>query len=132
MTSSTDKDERTKVEPQVRYDRSRSSAFDLLKLLVSLATGGVGVFFAVLTQKLDPALREPERDVAVVGLVTMVLAVLAGLLGWGADARYYERWAQSLQHEASAGRLWRARRTANVARRVLLASAAVLFWSGRF
>ncbi len=34
------------------------------------------------------------------GLGLMAAAVLTGVFGWGAEARFYERWARSLQKES--------------------------------
>ena len=64
MTNHADQgDDRVKLDPQLLFDRSRQSAFDLLKLLVTLATAGVAGYFATLTRYLDPRLASGERNV---------------------------------------------------------------------
>jgi hypothetical protein len=90
-----------RIDPQRFYDRSRTSGFELLKTLVSLSTAVVGAFFFALTRKVEPPLSGGEFGCLVCALVLMVLAVFAGLLGWGADAKYYDYWADSLNENKS-------------------------------
>ncbi|HEV2146006.1 MAG TPA: hypothetical protein VGR37_01170 [Longimicrobiaceae bacterium] len=123
-------DDRVRLDLQLLYDRSRTSAFDLLKLLVTLATAGVGTYFFTLTGKLEPAITPGERTTALLALILLGAAAFAGLLAWGADARFYERWAQSLQKEDGKGLRWRSRNRANMVRRYLLGLAILLFVAG--
>jgi hypothetical protein len=122
--------QRTKVGAQLLFDRSRDSAFNLLKLLVALSTAGVAGYFATLTRISDPKLTESERNVALVALSCMVASVFAGLIGWGFDARFYERWAQHEQKEETPGRLWRAREWAGDVRRYSIVASTVFFVVG--
>jgi len=123
-------DDRVELDPQLLFDRSRASGFDLLKLLVTLATAAAAGYFATLTRTLDPKLKPDEREVALIALSCMVAAVFAGLLGWMFDARYYERWAQSLQKEQTKGSLWKARNTANGVRRFSIGFSVFFFVLG--
>ena len=123
-------DKRVRLEPQLLLDRSRASGFDLLKLLVTQATAGVAGYFATLTQVLNPPLQSDEIELALIALSCMVAAVFAGLLGWTFDARYYERWAQSLQKELAKGPLWKARQTSNRIRFLGVGFSAIFFIFG--
>jgi len=123
-------DDRVSLEPQLLFDRSRASGFDLLRLLVTLGTAGVAGYFATLTQVLNPLLTSGERELALIALSCMVAAVFAGLLGWTFDARYYERWAQSLQKEKTKGSFWKARHTSNRIRFLGIGLSAIFFILG--
>lgn len=83
--------------PQILHDRARVSTEELVRLLLTLSTAGVGVFFIALTGKSDPPLT-PRQEVAVlVALVAMAAATLFGMLSWFADGRRNYLWATALQ-----------------------------------
>ncbi|MGQ0598199.1 hypothetical protein [Aquabacterium sp.] len=83
--------------PQILHDRARVSTEELVRLLLTLSTAGVGVFFIALTGKSDPPLT-PRQEVAVlVALVAMAAATLCGMLSWFADGRRNYLWATALQ-----------------------------------
>lgn len=90
-------DERGQGFPQILHDRARVSTEELVRLLLTLSTAGVGVFFMALTGKSDPPLT-PRQEVAVlVALVAMSAATLCGMLSWFADGRRNYLWATALQ-----------------------------------
>lgn len=90
-------DERGQGFPQILHDRARVSTEELVRLLLTLSTAGVGVFFMALTGKTDPPLT-PRQEVAVlVALVAMSAATLCGMLSWFADGRRNYLWATALQ-----------------------------------
>lgn len=83
--------------PQILHDRARVSTEELVRLLLTLSTAAVGVFFIALTGKSDPPLT-PRQEVAVlVALVAMASATLCGMLSWFADGRRNYLWATALQ-----------------------------------
>jgi hypothetical protein len=119
------------ADPQRLYDRSRASGFDLLKTLVSLSTAAVGAFFLALTRRIEPPLSPNEFCFLLGALIFMVLAVFTGLIGWGADAKYYDYWANSLdnQRSNSANATSKAERF-NAVRRFSIIAMASLFTLG--
>jgi len=99
--SITGRAESTCIDPQRFYDRSRASGFELLKTLVSLSTAVVAAFFFALTRDVAPRLLRGEVYALACALGFMVLAVFAGMIGWGVDAKYYDYWADSLNENRS-------------------------------
>ena len=85
--------------PQILHDRSRDAGLRLHILLISLSTGTLGVYFLALTRKTKPPLTLGQQLSALLGLLTMALALGAGLLNLYADCRRYFHWATALQSE---------------------------------
>ena len=87
------------LHPQLFFDRARASVFELLKLLVTLSTAGVAVYFALLTRAPDP---QPQpgavQTIALVALACLAGAAFTGIVGWIFDAYYYDQWAHSLEN----------------------------------
>jgi hypothetical protein len=110
------------------FDRSRQSAFELLKLLVGLSTGAVAGYFAML--RTGSELSGDVRAYALAALLIFAGSTVAGLIGWVFDARFYERWGQSLVKPEESMRDWSARNTASRVRRVALGCAWLLFIAG--
>jgi len=121
-----------KVQPQVLRDRSRASGFDLVKLLISLATGGVATYFIALTERPVPPLSSTERNTVFISILFMVAAVLIGLIGWGLDAAFFRYWAKSLEstNEETAKEHWDKRRKYNRWRLWAMRLLAVFFLLG--
>jgi len=92
-----DEDIRGKGFPQVLHDRARTAAEELHKLLLTLSTGAVGVFFIALTTKIEPSLTELQKACMLGALVLMGVAVAAGIVSWHADAQRNYFWAIALQ-----------------------------------
>lgn len=71
--------------------RSRTTATDLLKTVVSLSTGAIAVIFAMLTDQ-DTVIQPGDQALAILlAVVFFVAAVFAGLCGWLANSqRYYQ------------------------------------------
>jgi hypothetical protein len=127
--------ETTRIDPQRFYDRSRASGFELLKTLVSLSTAIVAAFFFALTRDIAPRLLRDEFYALACALGFMVLAVFAGIIGWGVDAKYYDYWADSLngnRTEESRTASKRKRDLANTIRRYSIIFLAVFFTLGIF
>ena len=83
--------------PQVVHDRCRTAAEELHKLLISLATGALGVYFIVLKSSVVPALTPAQRWVAIGGLFGLSIALACGIAAWFADARRNFYWASAMQ-----------------------------------
>jgi hypothetical protein len=86
-----------KLDPEVFDQKARQSAFELLKLLVTFSTTGVGAYFVMLTSRSESRLTDAQKPWAVPALVFLAFAAFAGIAGWGFDARYYARWAADLR-----------------------------------
>ncbi len=67
------------------HDRARQSAVELHRLLLSLSTGAVAVFFFALTMKVDPPLGLIQKIAVLMSLVAMSLATGAGIRALRAD-----------------------------------------------
>ena len=115
------------VNPADIRNRSRAAGFDLLKTTVSLASGGVGVFFAMMTRD-SQHFDEAEKLVLWITIVFMVIAVWAGLLAWAMDAIFYKRWADVLRNKP--GSSWKARESAKIWRGRLITTLVFSFALG--
>lgn len=125
MTSLENK--RDDVNPADIRNRSRSAGFDLLKTTVSLATGGVGVFFFALIDDYKEV-SGAEKAALIFTIIFMVLSVLAGLSAWAADAAFYKRWADVLRNKP--GSSWEARECTKIWRGRLIALLVICFALG--
>ena len=76
------------------HERSRKAAAEHRKLLTSLATGAIGIYFIALTSKADPALSWPQTLAALVSILSMALAIVAGIFSWHADSQRNYYWAE--------------------------------------
>jgi hypothetical protein len=93
----TREDTRGQGFPQLLHDRARAAGSELYRLLISLAIGGVGLFFLALTGKADPPLSFAQRVVVLFAVLSMAVAALSGIACLYADARRYYFWACALQ-----------------------------------
>jgi hypothetical protein len=96
---------------KILHDRARSAGTEYHRLLIALATGVLAVYFLALTSRIEPALSRYERVLAVIALTLMGLAVLAGLIGWFADAMRNYYWALAIDssERSERQRLYRVR-----------------------
>lgn len=122
---------RDNINPQVMFDRSRQSGFGLLQLLLSLATAVVAVYFVALT---DPA-KAPNRGLefkgVIVSLTSMVCAIIAGVIAWGADAIFYQYWAYALEDwRGRKDHWWRRRNCARQIRKIAIVLLGGFFLAG--
>ena len=123
-------DDNLSVFTQLLYDRSRTSAFDLLKLLVALATGGVAGYFA---QKLNPSICGRALDRADGPRLDGSRSVNWSFRMGSRGAVLRTLGAKSPEGKSkSKGPLWSSRRTANRARRFFFFAAVILFVLGLF
>jgi hypothetical protein len=85
-------------KPDVLDERAREAAVELRKLLTSLATGAIGIFFLSLAGPGSLPLRSQEDRIIVgLSLAFMGLTVAFGILGWHADGRRNYKWARELE-----------------------------------
>jgi hypothetical protein len=122
--------QREALTPERFYDRSRASAFDLLKHLVTLSTAGVAAFFVTVSTTATPPLTGDERHTLTVALCLFVLAVFSGIAGWGADAWFYQCWARHLEGQRDAARAKVLRNWAHGIRKVCIWCLGLLFLLG--
>lgn len=83
--------------PQTIHDRARKAAEELHKLLVSLSTAALAVYFVALTSKVDPPLTYMQQGSVLCGLGFMALALGCGILAWYADMKRNFYWASAMQ-----------------------------------
>jgi len=84
---------------QILHDRARRSAEQLNKLLVSLSTAILAVYFLALTTGIEPELTNWQTIICIAGLVPMGIATVAGILGLLCDAKRNYLRATALQTE---------------------------------
>jgi hypothetical protein len=117
-------DQRGRGFPQILHDRARAAAAELHKLLLSLSTAGVAVYFLALTGKIEPRLTTRQTAAMLVAMLALAIAALSGILCWYADCRRNYFWAVALQSDDKPDRsdlyrqrdrwLWIERLTANL------------------
>jgi hypothetical protein len=83
------------------HDRARSAAVEQRKLLTTLATACLAVFFVTLTGEKARFLTEYQRYTARLALVMMAVSVLFGVLAVFGDARRCYNLARHIQAIAS-------------------------------
>ena len=81
---------------QTLHERARSSSNERRKLLVLLATAGIGVFFIVMTNEINPALSIGQKIVAFLSVIFLASTVISGIIALHADARRNYNWALAL------------------------------------
>jgi hypothetical protein len=69
------------------------------KLLLSLSTGGVAVYFLGLTGKIEPRLTTSQIAAVSIATIGFADAGLSGISCWSADCRRNYFWASALQAE---------------------------------
>ena len=85
------------------HSRSRESAFEYRKLLTSLATGALALFFLALTAKIEPALTQLQLWLIGGAIVSMAVTVVSGLYCWNADAQRNYFWAKVEEGKQESG-----------------------------
>jgi hypothetical protein len=83
--------------PQILHDRSRNTGNELFRLLISLSTGTLGIYFFALTTEAKPPLTELQQVIALLALSFMAIAVLSGIVSMHSDSRRNYYWACALQ-----------------------------------
>src|SRR5688572_24826617 len=76
------------------HERSRDSAFEYRKLLTSLSTGSLALFFLALTTEVRPPLTEIQVATLSIAVLCMATATFSGLYCWHADATRNYFWAR--------------------------------------
>lgn len=78
---------RPRSECVVLRNRSNVSSFEYQKRLTFLAIGTLALYFVVLNGKNDPVLTNLQKVTLALGITTMAVAAMCGILGWHAFAR---------------------------------------------
>ncbi len=118
--------------PQILHDRSRAAGTELHKLLVSLSTGTLAIYFLSLTGEAKPPLTHNQKIAAVTSLLCVASSATFGIISMYADVRRYYFWASALQSvDKEERRAFYRRRNIWTARDRLLAPAmGLLFMLG--
>lgn len=99
------------------HSRSRDSAFEYRKLLTSLSTGALALFFLTLTSKIEPTLTGLQILLLSGAVLSMAMTVFSGLYCWNADAQRNYYWAKVEEGKQKSGgpefdtlsKMWRKR-----------------------
>ncbi|MFN8002456.1 MAG: hypothetical protein U0X75_15720 [Acidobacteriota bacterium] len=70
------------------HQRAGQSHAEARKLLTGFAVGSLGVLYATLTSKAQPALAVLDKGLALTTIFTMAAAAAFGMLAWRADAKW--------------------------------------------
>jgi hypothetical protein len=97
-------DHRGEGFPQLLHDRARTAAEELHRLLLSLSTAAVGVFFLALISKADPPLTQIQKASVLIALFAMAGAAFSGIASWYSDCRRNYFWAMALQSDEKKSR----------------------------
>ena len=82
---------------QILHDRSRSVGLELHRLLTSLSTGTLAIYFLALTGEAKPPLTPSQRVCAAVSVFCVAFSAAFGIVSMYADVRRYYLWASALQ-----------------------------------
>jgi hypothetical protein len=85
------------------HARSREAAAEQRKLIISLATGCLAVYFLALTSKIEPELTKPQTLICFASVIMMTLSVFAGIYAWHADAQRNYYWAKVEEGKQESG-----------------------------
>lgn len=85
------------------HARSRESSFEYRKLLTSLSTGTLALFFLALTTEIKPALTDYQIYTVAAAVICMGNAVFFGLFCWHADATRNYYWARVEEGKQKSG-----------------------------
>jgi len=85
------------------HQRSREAAAEHRKVLTSMATGSLAVFFVALTTKIEPSLTCMQTVTVSFALGFMATAVFLGVFTWYADAQRNFFWAKVEEGKQKSG-----------------------------
>src|SRR5437899_1998310 len=86
------------------HERARDASTEQRRLLISLGTASLGVFFIAVTTRIEPPLSRLQLELLLGGAIAMATTVLSGLLAWQADAQRNYLWARALAVESEDAR----------------------------
>lgn len=117
---------------QILHDRSRAAGMDLHRLLISLSTGTLAIYFLALTGEAKPPLTANQKLCAVISVVCVALSAACGIVSMYADVRRYYFWASALQtsDKPTKRTLYRQRNRWLRRDRTLVPTMGILFISG--
>ena len=88
-------------EADLWHDRARESAVEVRKLLITLGTACVAVFFVTLTGERVAKLSFAQQCFARVGLIAMGVSIFCGVCAVFSDARRCYNLARHIQAKAA-------------------------------
>ncbi len=86
------------------HDRARESGVELRKLVISLSTGALAIYFFALIREVKPALSILQQKILLVSVCSFGLSIFGGIISWWSDGARFFYFAQnekSNQHTSS-------------------------------
>jgi len=75
---------------QVFHDKAIESGKELRKIIVSLSTGILAIFFLALTREIKPLLQPLEKIILILSISLFSVSIFSGIIAWFIDSnRYY-------------------------------------------
>jgi hypothetical protein len=72
------------------HDRARESGVELRKLVISLSTGALAIYFLVLTREITPPLTDIQQVLLLASVCFFGLCIFGGIVSWWSDgARFF-------------------------------------------
>ena len=79
---------------QIFHDRARDAGIELRKLIVSLSTGILAIYFLAVTREIKPPLEKSHKTILLVSIILFAICVLSGIIAWFSDGKRYYYWAK--------------------------------------
>ena len=79
------------------HDRARESGIELKKLVISLSTGALAIYFFILTREVKPALSILQQKILLVSVCLFGLSIFGGIVSWWSDGARFFYLAQNEQ-----------------------------------
>jgi hypothetical protein len=118
-------------DTQGLFDRARSTAVELARLILTLATGTIGALSLAVMHVSPVPFPEPHITFLRCALISLVLTVALALVGIASDALSDSTWALSLRHdEDKTGRWYKRHGVWRILRKTIFALSAVAFVIG--
>ncbi len=101
-------------------DRARESSVELRKLVISLSTGALAMYFLVLTKEIRPPLTDNQQTLLIVSIYFFGLCILGGIISWWSDGSRFFFLARIIEsnQENSSDLLFKMKRRWQIARRI--------------
>ncbi|HBC89434.1 MAG TPA: hypothetical protein DCZ94_21055 [Lentisphaeria bacterium] len=83
---------------QIFHDRAYNATLEIRKILMSLSTGILAVYFFSLTQEIKPPLNIAEKIILTINIILFSFSILFGLLAWFSDNKRFFYKAKELDN----------------------------------
>jgi hypothetical protein len=115
------------------FDRARNTAVELVRLVLTLATGTIAALSVEAMREPRLHLKPNEQKVICFALAALVISVALALIGVASDATVYSNWALAIRHkEGVQGRWYRTLVVARWVRKASFVIASASFVAGIF